>query len=145
MSFKEKLKDYAGDFVRVGGALGMIATSINNYYKISPLPTEIVADYMKNFTGNISLWLSFYGLGEVINFYNETKSLKEKNENLKIPDIIEDVGKIMKLFPIASFPIAYATDGDFLKSIILPSTECIIGYGLEYLGKTLKAFRGDIG
>jgi hypothetical protein len=132
MPFKERLKKYAGDFVRVGGALGVVGSAAKTYEEIAPLPIETVADYMNNVMSEpISAWFSIYGLGEGINAYKEFKARKD----LTFP---EYVGKAMKIAPLLSFPIAYATDGDFFKSVLLPAAICVVGYGLEYIGKAIK-------
>lgn len=128
-----------GHLTRVGSALGTGAAAADWYIGIKDYVLNKVIDELgSGLTNAIDEVFCAYGIGEGVTVAGQF--LEEKENDIK-PHPLEYLGRIERLAPIATPIISQATDGDFVKSVLVPAGVCIVGWGTEYVGRLFNKER----
>jgi len=128
----KKLKENTGNLIRGAGALGLIGVAGKFAKKYTD---ELMSLPWQELTKGISWPFAAYGIGECVGAYNDYK--QDKENGIK-RNYLEHAGRILRMAPILSPAIAYATDGDLVKSIVAPAGVVILGYITDWFGKSVE-------
>lgn len=126
------LKEYSGDFLRIGSALGIVGEATNWYYNVrGEVLNEVIDNIGRDLTSTIDETFGVYGFGEALNTYKDFRNGEPKN-------LLEYSGKIAKVAPLSSPFLSMATNGDFFSSILIPAGICISGWASDSFGEYLR-------
>ncbi|UCD07361.1 MAG: hypothetical protein JSW41_00040 [Candidatus Aenigmatarchaeota archaeon] len=125
-----------GHLVRVGSALGTGGAAASWYNGVKDYAVNQVIDTLgSDLTYAIDEVFCLYGIGEGIAAVGQVR--EEKENDIK-PHLLEYSGRVARLAPIATPIISQATDGDFVKSVLIPAGVCVLGWGVEYVGRFFR-------
>ena len=128
--------NHAGDFVRIGSGLAVAGEAVRFYNGVKDhVLGEIVDHIGHDLTGSIDIPLGAYGVGEGVNFYRDFRNDRQSGYR---QNVLEWVGRGLRIAPAAAPILAMATDGDFMKSVLAPAVACIAGYGVQEIGKLIR-------
>ena len=127
MGIGNKMLQTGGDVIRGASALGGVA-SIGKWYR--DIETELMSSTVESaasdLTGAVAPFLTAYGIGEVVNAIKDYKNDKEK------PHFLDHVKRVGSAATVACLPVAYATDGDLVYSLLIPAGMTIAGHLAGY-------------